>query len=51
MTKKQKRERMSRIVEQLKEMNALIEKATGLKPEGKLINPTKPEKKKKAKKK
>lgn len=34
-------------VEQLKEMIALIEKATGLKPEGKLINPTKPEKKKK----
>lgn len=34
-------------VKQLKEMNALIEKATGLKPEGKLANPTKPEKKKK----
>jgi len=34
-------------VEQLKEMNAAIESATGLKPEGKLINPTKPEKKKK----
>jgi len=34
-------------VEQLKEMIALIEKATGLKPEGKLINPTKPERKKK----
>lgn len=29
-------------VEQLKEMNALIEKYTGLKPEGKLINPVKP---------
>lgn len=29
-------------VKQLKEINALIEKATGLKPEGKLANPTKP---------
>lgn len=38
-------------VEQLKEMNAQIEKITGLKPEGKLINPTKPVKQKKNKKK
>ena len=38
-------------VEQLKEMTALIEKATGLKPEGKLINPTKPVKPSKDKKK
>ena len=38
-------------VSQLKEMNALIEKATGLKPEGKLSNPTKPVKQPKEKKK
>lgn len=38
-------------VNQLKEMNALIEKATGLKPEGKLANPTKPVKQPKDKKK
>lgn len=36
-------------VNQLKEMNALIEKATGLKPEGKLANPTKPVKAEKGK--
>ena len=34
-------------VKQLKEMTAEIERITGLKPEGKLINPTKPEKKSK----
>jgi hypothetical protein len=37
-------------VKQLKEINALIEKATGLKPEGKLANPTKPVKAAKGKK-
>jgi len=37
-------------VNQLKEINAMIEKATGLKPEGKLANPTKPVKEKKGKK-
>lgn len=37
-------------VEQLKAMIAEIERITGLKPEGKLINPTKPVKEKKEKK-
>ena len=37
-------------VKQLKEMNAMIEKVTGLKPEGALANPTKPVKEKKGKK-
>ena len=36
-------------VKQLKEMNAMIEKVTGLKPEGKLANPTKPVKEPKEK--
>jgi len=36
-------------VNQLKEMNALIEQATGLKPEGALANPTKPVREKKNK--
>lgn len=38
-------------VKQLKEMNAMIEKVTGLKPEGALANPVKPVKEKKGKKK